>query len=356
MVNLFVRPDVYRNYLYRSYVYRSYVSRCNKQIQCWLLTFFCFITYLYSPPVSAQWYEQQAEKMGTLVRVEIWHQDSTTAQQLIKKVLAEIQRIEDNMSPYIESSMLSQVNRDAANKRVKIDDELFFVINKSLEYAKQTNGAFDISYASVGHLYDYRAGKKPSKEELKKRLPAINYRSVVLDKNNKTIHFLHPDIKIDLGGIAKGYAVDRCIELLKRHGVTSSVVSAGGDSRLLGDRQGRPWYIGVKNPRGKGHLMKLPLVNVAVSTSGDYERFFEKDGERYHHIINPKTGTSSKNIQGVTIIADKAIDSDALSTSVFVLGRQKGLALIESLPNISAIVIEETGKVYYSSDLLQPDL
>ena len=317
---------------------------------------FMFFLYLYSSPASAQWYEQQAEKMGTQVRVEIWHQDSATALLLIEKVLAEIQRIEDSMSPYIESSLLSQVNRNAAKQRVKIDDELFFVINKALEYSKQTNGAFDISFASVGHLYDYRTGKKPSEQELKKRLPAINYQSVVLDKTSKTIHFLHPDIKIDLGGIAKGYAVDRCIEFLKQNGVSSAMVSAGGDSRLLGDRQGRPWYIGVKNPRGKGHIMKLPLVDVAVSTSGDYERFFEIEGERYHHILNPETGRSSKNIQGVTIIADKAIDSDALSTSVFVMGRKKGLALIETLPNISAIIIEATGKVYYSSDLMQPDL
>jgi len=322
----------------------------------WLFSFSYIFSCLYSSPVSAQWYEQQAEKMGTLVRVEIWHQDSATALQLIKKVLAEIQRIEDSMSPYIESSLLSQINRNAAKQRVKIDDELFFVINKSLEYSKLTHGAFDISFASVGHLYDYRAGKKPSREELIKRLPAINYRSVILDQNNKTIHFLNPDIKIDLGGIAKGYAVDRCIDILMQHGIKSAVVSAGGDSRLLGDRQGRPWYIGVKNPRGNGHLMKLPLVGVAVSTSGDYERFFEKEGERYHHILNPKTGTSSKDIQGVTIIADRAIDSDALSTSVFVLGRERGLALIESLANISAIIIEESGKVYYSSDLLQPEL
>lgn len=325
-----------------------------KNSRCFALLY-GLVGCLVCSPVLAAWYSQETEKMGTLVRVEIWHQDAAVAGQLSAKVFAEMQRIENSMSPYIESSLLSQVNRDAVRQEVSIDDELYYVIKKSLDYSLKTQGAFDITFASVGHLYDYRSAKKPSSQQLQAKLSAIDYRSVVLDETNKTIRFLNSNTKVDLGGIAKGYAVDQCIELLKQHGVTSALVSAGGDSRLLGDRQGRPWYIGIKNPRGDGNVMKLPLVDVAVSTSGDYERFFEFEGERYHHILNPQTGTSAKNIQSVTIIADRAIDSDALSTSVFVMGKDKGLKLIESLANVSAIIIQGNGEVFYSSDLVRPD-
>lgn len=322
----------------------------------YLALLFGAIACCLNAKVFAGWFSQEGEKMGTRVQVEIWHPDAHRAQALIDQVFAEIQRIENVMSPYIDVSLLSQVNREAAGQAVKIDDELFYLIKKSLYYSAKTQGAFDISFASVGHLYDYRSGKKPSAQQLKAKLPAVNYRSVVLNEVTKTIRFLHPQTKIDLGGIAKGYVVDRCIELLQQQGVTSAVVSAGGDSRLLGDRRGRPWYVGVKNPRGEGNVMKLPLVNVAISTSGDYERFYEFEGERYHHILNPQTGTPAKNIQSVTIIADQAIDSDALSTSVFVLGKDKGLKLVESLPNVSAIIIQANGQVFYSSDLIQPGL
>lgn len=315
----------------------------------------CLLLFSLSIPAKAEWFSRETDRMGTIARVEIWHTDEKKAEELIKQVFAEMLRIEEKMSPYITSSLLSKVNREAASKEVLIDDEFFILIKESLKYSEMTFGAFDITFASVGHLYDYRSEKKPDSKTFKNKLSAINYKSIVLDKTNNTIRFLNSDTKIDLGGIAKGYAVDRSILLLKNAGVTSAVVSAGGDSRLLGDRLGRPWYVGIKNPRGTNNLMKVPLVDVAISTSGDYERFFEANGERYHHILNPGTGKSVKNIQSVSVIADQAIVSDALSTSVFVLGKEKGIQLIESLPDVSAIIIQNKDNISYSSDLVQPD-
>jgi len=162
-------------------------------------------------------------------------------------------------------------------------------------------------------------------------------------------------MRIDLGGIAKGYAVDQSIVLLKGLGIKHAMVSAGGDSRLLGDKHGRDWLVGIRHPRKEQvAAIKLPLADIAVSTSGDYERFFISDGIRHHHIINPKTGDSARELMSVTIIGPKGVMTDALSTTVFVLGVSKGLSLIESLPDYSAIIIDAQFKTHYSSDLMEP--
>ena len=159
-------------------------------------------------------------------------------------------------------------------------------------------------------------------------------------------------MRIDLGGIAKGYAVDNCIAILQGLGIRNALVTAGGDSRLIGDRWGRPWTIGIRDPRREnGVIALLPLVDVAVSTSGDYERYFEENGIRYHHIIDPKSGDSARELQSVTIIGPDATTTDALSTSVFVLGLAKGLELVNRLPNIDAILVDSAGSMHYSEGL-----
>ena len=166
------------------------------------------------------------------------------------------------------------------------------------------------------------------------------------------VRFSHPGVSIDLGGIAKGYAVDRCVELLREQGVTQGMVAAGGDSRIIGDRMGRPWTVGVQNPRNEREMIALlPLEDTAVSTSGDYERYFEEDGVRYHHIINPSNGDSARDVRSVTILGPEGLFTDALSTAVFVLGLDKGLGLIDELPGIDAVVVDGAGNLRYSADI-----
>jgi thiamine biosynthesis lipoprotein len=159
-------------------------------------------------------------------------------------------------------------------------------------------------------------------------------------------------VRIDLGGIAKGSGVDRCIQLFQELGIEQALVTAGGDSRMMGDRWGRPWTIGIRDPRDADKMVAvIPLMDEAVSTSGDYQRYFEKDGVRYHHIINPKSGDSARELQSVTIIGPDATTTDALSTSVFVLGLEAGLKLIDRLPDIDAILVDQHGRMHYSNDL-----
>ena len=237
---------------------------------------------------------------------------------------------------------------------VPVSQELISLISRSLEYSIITNGAFDITYASAGQYYDYRKGVHPDGEQLVKVLPSIDYRHVKLDLGASTVEFLREGVRIDLGGIAKGYAVDRGIAILQQAGINNARVSAGGDTRVIGRRWDRPWNVGIRDPRSKERIVSLvPLENSAISTSGDYERFFEQDGVRYHHILNPGTGKSSTGVRSTSIIGQTAISTDALSTSVFVLGVRDGLALINTIPDTEAVIIDSRGRLYYSNGLEQ---
>ncbi len=166
-----------------------------------------------------------------------------------------------------------------------------------MEYSELTHGAFDITYASVGYLYDFKKGVHPDQKAIDAALPGINWRHMVLDAKKTTVFFARPGMRIDLGGIAKGYSVDRGIEILQKQGITRAMVNAGGDTRIIGDRFGKPWVVGVRDPDHEGKVfLRLPLTDTAFSTSGDYERYFDEDGKRFHHIIDPKTGDSARKV------------------------------------------------------------
>lgn len=307
---------------------------------------------LLSTAVRAEWFEATDAIMGTQIHAEIWHDDAAAARGLLEAVLAEMRRIDATYSPYIEDSELSRLNREAPKGWVDTTAEMIELLGKSAEVSRLTGGAFDVTYASVGRYYDYRKGERPDRAELEAGLEAINWEFVELDEPGGRVRFGHPAVYVDLGGIAKGYAVDRCIELLRKAGVTQASVAAGGDSRILGDRNGEPWTVGIRDPRREDAVaVLLPLVDTAVSTSGDYERFFEEDGVRYHHILDPRTGDSARQSWSVTILGPEATFTDALSTSVFVLGPDAGLALIDRLPGIDAIIIDASGELRYSADL-----
>ncbi|MGH1438934.1 MAG: FAD:protein FMN transferase [Cellvibrionaceae bacterium] len=293
--------------------------------------------------------------MGTRISVTVWHDNAVLAKQAIADVMAEMQRIDQTYSPYIETSELSKLNQKAAAVPQTISTEMELLLTTAYRVSQLTQGAFDITFASVGHLYDYRKKQSPSATDREKRQAAIDYRLVSIQDGK--VSFKHPDVVIDLGGIAKGYAADQAIAILQAKGIRHGSFSAGGDSRLLGDRRGRPWLVGIENPRQQDAIaITLPLDNTAVSTSGDYERFFidQQTGERIHHIINPKSGVSAKGVSSVTILGDKGLQTDPLSTSVFVMGVDLGLALINKLPSIEAIIIDSAGKVHYSDGLSLP--
>jgi thiamine biosynthesis lipoprotein len=310
------------------------------------------LVLLFSQQAAADWHSQEAAIMGTNVTVELWHEDAGQAQELAGAVLDEMRRIDELMSTHKPDSLISRVNRNATTTPVPVTEELLLLLTLSLEYSELTAGAFDITYASAGQHYDYRKGKFPDSEQLAESLPAIDYRHVRLNHADASVSFLRKGVRIDLGGIAKGYAVDRGIGILQQAGIRNALVSAGGDTRVIGKRRDHPWNVGIRDPRRPDKIVSLiPLEDAAISTSGDYERFFEKDGVRYHHILNPGTGKSSRGVHSTSIIGQTSINTDALSTSVFVLGVKKGLQLINSIDDTEAVIVDDQGRLHYSNGL-----
>ena len=301
----------------------------------------------------AEWLTETRPMMGTEIRVELWSQDPAQGRVAQQAVFDEFRRLDEMMNPWNEQSLLSAVNRRASEGAVSVTPELIEVVQRSLHFSRLSQGAFDISFAAAGRHYDFREGVAPSPGELAKASAAIDYRQLSVDVPASTITFGHKGMSLDLGGIAKGYAVDRGIQILIQAGVESAVVSAGGDSHILGNLGDRPRMIGIRHPRKEGeYIAVIPLADTAISTSGDYERFFDRDGVRFHHIIDPATGDSARKVRSASVIAANAIDTDALSTTVFVLGVEKGLALVNGLPGVDAIIVDGEGKLHYSRELL----
>ena len=320
-----------------------------------LLNFtFMLCNLLFSGASTAKWFEDSQAIMGTNIHVELWSDSTQQGQGAIQMVMDEMRRIDQAMSPYIESSELSLLNKHGAKGYVAVSKELFDLIVLSVELAKETDGAFDITFASVGYLYNYREHQRPQQSQITDLLKAVNYRHLRFDSHKNRIFFAHPNVKIDLGGIAKGHAVDNAIELLRKSGIKHALVTAGGDTKLLGNRLGKPWMVGIRDPRNQHkQTVVLPLANTGLSTSGDYERYFEQDGKRYHHILSPKTGESAYEVQSVSIIGNRSTLNDALSTAVFVLGVHKGMDLLNRTPGYDGIIVDNQRKLHYSNALVE---
>jgi thiamine biosynthesis lipoprotein len=259
------------------------------------------------------------------------------------------------MSDYKNDSEISRVNQDAAKGPVKVGEDTYEVIKRSVEFSRLTGGAFDVTVGPLMVLFhaEQKQGKAPTEEQIAEAKSKVGFEKLELDDVNRTVHFSVEDMRLDLGGIAKGYAIDKAIEALQRGGATGGMVDIGGDIMCFGmPPAGRDsWVIGVQDPNsvlegveGSGLLMTLKVANEAVATSGDYQQFVMIEGKRRSHIMNRTTGSSAEGLSSVTIIADNATDADALATAVSVMGAEKGLALIEKLPHTEAILITSDPK------------
>jgi len=304
-------------------------------------------------PAVGGWVSRDEVIMGTAIHVELWCEDRRQGEAAAAAVMDEMHRIDRAMSPHKPGSELCRINREAARQPVALTEEMYGLVDRALAFSRLSDGAFDITYAAVGQLYDYRARVRPGAAELERARALVGWQHLVLDPRRHTLRFGIEGMRIDLGGFAKGHAVDRAAALLRRRGIRSALVSAGGDSRVIGDRRGRPWSVAVRHPRQPGNVVAvLPLEEVSMSTSGDYERYFDDGAERVHHLIDPATGCSPHHVHSVTILADDGLTSEALSKAVFVLGVQRGLALVETQPGVDAVVVDAQGVLHASSGLL----
>ncbi len=283
--------------------------------------------------------------MGTLVEITVFSEDSRHAYGALQAAFDEIARLEGLMSVFWKDSELSRLNREGFLHPVKVSPDLFRVIEMSLAISQITHGAFDITVGPLMKLWPFVAREKvlPSPGDIQDALRRVGYRHVVLSSEDQTVSFTVQGMALDLGGIAKGYAVDRAVAVLKERGIAAALVNAGGDVFAYGVKPGsRPWRIGVRHPRNPQALLAaLPLTDKAVVTSGDYERYFLVDGKRYSHIIDPRSGFTAQQTASVTVVASSAAYADGLATGILVLGAEEGLSLVESLPDVQAAVVTE---------------
>jgi len=299
--------------------------------------------------------------MDTRVDLTLYGIDKKTSERIAGEVFAEMERLESILSRTVAASDLDRVNRAAGEEWVDVSPELFFVLSKALEFAELSGGAFDPTVAPLLELWGFGTAhpRVPSGEELQKVLPLIDYRLVELDEDRSAVFLPLKGMKLDLGGIAKGFIIDRGIEVVRKFDVQASFLNAGGDIRIYGEKpSGERWTVGIQDPNvnGKGsdrtYIAALRLEGEgSVVTSGDYQRFFEENGKKYHHILNPADGKPARQLTSVTIVAGDALTADALSTAVFVLGREKGLSLLKHFPGVDGVIVDQEGKVHYSPGL-----
>jgi thiamine biosynthesis lipoprotein len=290
--------------------------------------------------------------MGTRVIVKALGPDRELLNRAVDAAFDEVWRLERLMSNFMPDTELSRINQQAGKSPVRVSRELFDLIKRSLEFSDFTQGTFDISFASVGKLWNFRTGVLPNADAVKAQLPFVDYRKIQLNEKDSSVFLPFPQMEIGLGGIGKGYAMDRAMAILTAHGINNAIVMAGGDSLIRGKKGKELWRIGLRDPdKEDGVLAVLPLEDQAISTSGDYERFFIKDGVRYHHILDPRTGYPARLCRSVTVLARDATTSDALTKGVFILGPQRGIELVSRLDGVEAIVIDDQGKMYLSPGL-----
>lgn len=296
--------------------------------------------------------ERETGVMGTDLVLRVVGEDPARLDAALDAAEAELRRVEDLATDWRESP-LTRLNDAAGRGPQPVEPELRHLIARALRIAAITGGAFDPTFAGVGHLWHFDGGdpRLPDPAAIAAALETIDHTRVVVDEEAGTVE-LPAGFRVGLGGIAKGYGVDRAMQVLIDHGVTSGVVNAGGDMKLLGKKDGEPWEIAIKHPRRRDEAMAvLHLSNVSVVTSGDYERFLEIDGKRYHHILDPRTGYPSTGCLSASVVGPSAETCDALATALCVIGPEDGLALVEQLDRVEAILVGLDGKVHVSTGL-----
>lgn len=299
--------------------------------------------------------------MDTIITIRVFGDRS--AKKAMNKAIDRIKEIEKHMSSTYKDSDVFKINKAAGVEPVKVNDDTFYVIKKALEYGQLSDGALDITVRPIVELWGITSDnpRVPSKEEIDEKLALVDYRKVVLDEENKTVFLEEKGMGIDLGAIAKGYAADEAVRILREAGVKNALLNLGGNVITIGGNpDGRPWRIGIQDPRsqetGEPHFAIVGIADATVVSSGDYERYieevYEKTGERYHHIFDPKTGyPADKGLIASTIISSSSIDADALSTILFIMGYEEGFKLIEKLDNVEAIAVTANKEVYITEGL-----
>ncbi len=304
---------------------------------------------------AQQDYTRTLKLMGSRFDITVEAKNTTEADKFIDLAVNEIKRIEKIISSWDAESETSAVIHNAGIKPVQVSPELFGLIERSQAISKITDGAFDISFASMDKIWKFDGSMTamPSQEAIDMAKAKIAYQNIILDKNKYTVFLKEKGMKIGFGGIGKGYAADKAKELLIAHGVKAGIINASGDMNTWGTQlDGNAWTVAITNPMNKKNAFgTFSISDRAIVTSGDYEKYIMFDGKRYAHIINPKTGYPTTGIISVSVFAPKAEMADALATAVFVMGKESGLNLIEQIPDTECILVDDQGKIFKTKNI-----
>lgn len=325
-----------------------------------VLLFFAVILIWKNDFTSSSYAEEPFVKerflLDTLVTIKAYGKDSRKVEKAVAAAFKEMARVEKKMNYFDSKSELSLINRRASKQPVSISTEMLALINMSLAYHQKTGGAFDITVGPLMNLWSFGQNEHvPGQPEIDGVLPLVDSQNIRLDLKERQIRLIKPKVRIDLGGVAKGYAVDQAIAVLKKHGIESALVTTGSTTRVIGQKpDGEPWKIGIENPRSKNDIIGILELkdNESVSTSGDYQQYFIRKGKRYHHIFDPQTGLPAGDYMSVTVITPRSCaEADILSTAIFVLGYPKGLNFVEKNPDLEAMIVTTDGKIHLSRGL-----
>lgn len=292
--------------------------------------------------------------MGSDFEITVVAKTQLEADKQIAIAIGEISRIEALISSWKPTSQTSNINKNAGVNPVKVSEELFSLIQRALQISNLTDGAFDISYASMDKLWKYDGSmtQMPSKEAIKKSVAKVGYQDIIVDPKNSTVFLKNKGMKIGFGAIGKGYAADKAKKLLISNGVSGGIINASGDINSWGSKpSGSSWQVAITNPLNKNKAFAMLPIKDAVVTSGNYEKYVTFNSRRYSHIIDPRTGYPSQGIISVTVFAPKAELADALATSVFVMGVETGIDRINQLKAVECIIITDTGNIITSNNL-----
>jgi FAD:protein FMN transferase len=309
------------------------------------------------PAPTAHVVERKHPAMGTEIALTAWTSDDSRAEAAFAAVFGEFDRLDAMMSVWTEGSDIVRLNGAAGDHPVPVSTETREVLRVARQVSEWTDGRFDVTFAALSGLWKFDNQDKddriPDRREIEKRLPLINYRDVEVDDREGTAFLKRKGMRVNLGGIGKGYAVDRSVDILRRSGMRDFMIQAGGDMYVGGTRGDRPWRLGIRDPRGPADrsFAMLDLTDGTFSTSGDYERFFMKDGHRYHHILDLSVGEPARGCRSVTLVTERAVIADALAKGVFILGPDAGMALIERTPGVQGVIVSAKNEVLISSGL-----
>jgi len=311
---------------------------------------------LQSDLASGQIHQKVVKLMGNRFEISVVESDKSLAESLIDDAIAEIKRIEKLFTTFSDDSQTNQINRNAGIAPVKVDKEVFDLINRALKISELTQGAFDITYGSIDKSlwnFDTNMTALPDAKIAKQMVRLINYKNVILDAENSSVFLKEVGMRIGFGGIGKGYAAERAKSLLKQKGVKSGIVNAAGDLSTWGNQpDGNQWTIGIADPNTKNTAFSaFKVSDMAVATSGNYEKFAVINGKRYSHTIDPKTGMPVSGIKSVTIICPNAEIADAMATPVTVMGVRVGLDLINQIKGMACVIIDDNNKIYTSKNI-----